>query len=128
MSKVPTATAATDKPTGEAAAAPPAAKQPATSLTVSRGFADWLRANRTSFAFTSYQTGQLFLVGVTPNVSLCNVGSGPATICSFSSSLTGNFSASAVPEPASWAMMVGGFGLLGATMRRRKPSVAVRIG
>lgn len=26
----------------------------------------------------------------------------------------------AVPEPASWAMMVGGLGLVGATMRRRK--------
>jgi hypothetical protein len=26
----------------------------------------------------------------------------------------------AVPEPASWAMMVGGFGLLGSTMRNRR--------
>ena len=26
----------------------------------------------------------------------------------------------AVPEPASWAMMVGGFGLVGAAMRRRR--------
>lgn len=26
----------------------------------------------------------------------------------------------AVPEPATWAMMLGGFGLLGATMRRRQ--------
>jgi hypothetical protein len=25
-----------------------------------------------------------------------------------------------VPEPASWAMMVGGFGLLGAAIRRRR--------
>lgn len=30
----------------------------------------------------------------------------------------------AVPEPASWAMMVGGFGLAGAAMRRRKARVA----
>jgi hypothetical protein len=33
---------------------------------------------------------------------------------------------SAVPEPATWAMMLGGFGLIGAAMRRRKavrPSV-----
>ncbi|MDO6416477.1 PEPxxWA-CTERM sorting domain-containing protein [Sphingomonas sp. BIUV-7] len=29
----------------------------------------------------------------------------------------------AVPEPATWAMMVGGFGLLGAAMRRRKVGV-----
>lgn len=38
-----------------------------TSISVSRGLADWLRANKTSFAFTSYQSGQLFLVGVLPN-------------------------------------------------------------
>jgi hypothetical protein len=29
----------------------------------------------------------------------------------------------AVPEPATWAMMVGGFGLVGAALRRRKVSV-----
>jgi hypothetical protein len=33
-------------------------------------------------------------------------------------------SGGAVPEPASWAMMIGGFGMLGAaTTRARKPSV-----
>ena len=31
-----------------------------------------------------------------------------------------SFGAAAVPEPASWAMMVGGFGLIGAAMRRRQ--------
>jgi len=31
---------------------------------------------------------------------------------------------SPAPEPASWLMMVGGFGLLGAAMRRRKASIA----
>lgn len=31
----------------------------------------------------------------------------------------------AVPEPASWAMMVGGFGMMGAALRRRR-AVAVR--
>lgn len=29
----------------------------------------------------------------------------------------------AVPEPATWAMMLGGFGLIGAAARRRKPNV-----
>jgi len=29
-----------------------------------------------------------------------------------------------VPEPASWAMMVGGFGLIGGAMRRRKATVS----
>ena len=28
-----------------------------------------------------------------------------------------------VPEPASWAMMLGGFGLVGSAMRRRKTAV-----
>lgn len=41
-------------------------------------------------------------------------------------SLTG--AAAAVPEPVSWAMMVGGFGLVGGTMRRRqKVSTALNL-
>lgn len=39
----------------------------------------------------------------------------------------GNFriqaAAGAVPEPATWAMMLGGFGLVGASMRRRSRTV-----
>lgn len=31
----------------------------------------------------------------------------------------------AVPEPATWAMMIGGFGLVGGVLRRRKLSVAI---
>ena len=31
---------------------------------------------------------------------------------------------SAVPEPASWALMIGGFGLAGVTLRRRRTAVA----
>jgi uncharacterized protein (TIGR03032 family) len=38
-----------------------------TGITVSRGFNAWLRAHHVSLAFTSYQTGQLFLVGSHPN-------------------------------------------------------------
>lgn len=34
------------------------------------------------------------------------------------------FRAGAVPEPASWAMMIAGFGLVGATMRRRVAAIA----
>ncbi len=53
----------------EAQAAPqpaqPAANQ--TQISVSRGFGNWLVRANCSLAFTSYQTGQLFLVGMLPN-------------------------------------------------------------
>lgn len=42
----------------------PAANQ--TKISVSRGFANWLTRNQCSIAYTSYQTGQLFLVGLLP--------------------------------------------------------------
>ncbi len=35
----------------------------------------------------------------------------------------GSFPAGAVPEPATWAMMLGGFGLVGASVRRRRSTV-----
>lgn len=35
-----------------------------------------------------------------------------------------NVTPGAVPEPATWAMMIGGFALAGATMRRRKATLA----
>ena len=38
----------------------------------------------------------------------------------------GNLEVSAVPEPASWAMMIGGFSLVGGAMRRRRV-VAARV-
>lgn len=46
---------------------PAAAVPGTTSITVSRGFNAWLVAHRLSLAFTSYQSGQLFLVGSHPN-------------------------------------------------------------
>jgi uncharacterized protein (TIGR03032 family) len=45
----------------------PHAMPGATQISVSRGLVAWLLQHRTSFAFSSYQTGQLFLVGVHPN-------------------------------------------------------------
>jgi uncharacterized protein (TIGR03032 family) len=59
-------------PADEAIAAPPpAALQPApqqqqqqqTTISTSRGFVDFLATNRLSLALTSYQTGQLMLIG-----------------------------------------------------------------
>jgi hypothetical protein len=34
-------------------------------------------------------------------------------------------SVSAAPEPATWAMMIGGFGMAGASLRRRRNKVSV---
>lgn len=50
------------------AAAPAEAAQAGgeTRISVSRGFAAWLAARKCSLAFTSYQTGKLFLVGLLP--------------------------------------------------------------
>ena len=35
-----------------------------------------------------------------------------------------NFAVAAVPEPATWAMMIMGFGTIGALMRRRQYALA----
>lgn len=37
-----------------------------------------------------------------------------------------SFGAGAVPEPATWAMMIGGFGMIGFAMRRRQ-KVTTRV-
>ena len=37
---------------------------------------------------------------------------------------TGTLSIGAVPEPATWALMIGGFGMTGFAMRRRKVALA----
>lgn len=36
----------------------------------------------------------------------------------------GQLSVSNIPEPGTWAMMIAGFGLVGAAMRRRRPAPA----
>lgn len=48
-------------------AAPPSPAPGTSQITVSRGLSAWLMTHRTSLAFSSYQTGQLFLVGRQPN-------------------------------------------------------------
>ena len=62
--------------------------------------------------------------GETNGVVTYRVTSGPKlTGATFTSSANSfefdNLAAGAVPEPATWAMMIGGFGLIGAASRRR---------
>jgi uncharacterized protein (TIGR03032 family) len=58
-----------ETPPAPASAAPPAAapNKAATQSAASRGFANWLHAQRCSLALTSYQTGKLVLVGRMPD-------------------------------------------------------------
>lgn len=51
----------------QAQAGQPGQPQPQTKMSVSRGFSNWMSLQRCSIAFTSYQTGKLFLVGLTPD-------------------------------------------------------------
>src|SRR5207302_3324022 len=38
----------------------------------------------------------------------------------YSGTLSGRLNAPAIPEPASWALLIAGFGLAGASLRRRR--------
>jgi hypothetical protein len=55
-------------------------------------------------------------------VGLDNFGGSPGFDVDFIQVLPGSIGE--VPEPASWAMLIAGFGLVGATQRRRRTSVA----
>lgn len=82
-------------------------------------FADFVQTN-SSGGFTS-------LLG---NINVANFDSPIIDTQNFCCSigfqlLTG---VAAVPEPASWALMIVGFGMVGGAMRRRKPSVSVSYG
>jgi hypothetical protein len=68
--------------------------------------------------------------GETNGVVSYTVTSGPKiTGAVFTSSANSfefdNLAAGAVPEPATWAMMIGGFGLIGAASRRRARAATV---
>lgn len=60
--------------------------------------------------------------GVSPTAAI--IGSnGTRQLKDFRASSGANFSAAAVPEPATWAMMIVGFGAAGALLRRRNLAV-----
>jgi outer membrane protein assembly factor BamB len=67
--------------------------------------------------------GALYKMSLTDG-SLTSIGS---TFTNSPMALTYEGVAGSVPEPASWALMIGGFGMVGAAMRRRR-SVAVSFG
>ena len=75
----------------------------------------------------------LYLLGTTADTNLGYDATATSLTLTFNETGTSGFSASgtlsvppsigAVPEPASWAMFIGGFGLIGGAMRRRKMSL-----
>jgi hypothetical protein len=71
-----------------------------------------------SFALTN---GQNYVVDLVNSSNICC-----GNLTSFSGRLDGNFDwrIGDVPEPASWAMMIAGFGMVGGTLRRRRIAIA----
>ena len=68
-----------------------------------------------------------FQIGYSKQVVLSSAGNIYALVNDtyYSNNIDGfNVTVAAVPEPASWAMMIAGFGLVGALMRRRSAAAA----
>ncbi len=63
----------------------------------------------------AYAGGQAFGVQSYPNCP-----NTPSSACDLNFRVSGTTATAAVPEPASWAMMLGGFALLGGALRRRR--------
>ena len=75
----------------------------------------------------AWQTGAFSFVGngspTTISLAATN-GSNGGVFFDKVSVTTEGLGATAVPEPAAWALMIGGFGLAGATLRRRRALLA----
>lgn len=74
-----------------------------------------LGLNTFTFARPGLSNARLFLTGSAPIIP---------PPCSGSNCGIGGFGGAAVPEPAAWALMILGFGGVGAMIRRRKAVVA----
>ncbi|CAM3154392.1 hypothetical protein SPAN111604_06990 [Sphingomonas antarctica] len=68
---------------------------------------------------SNFSLKQYFAAGTTIDFAVGNGGNGYNNDSTLLSA-----SVASVPEPASWAMMLGGFGLIGAATRRRVRAVA----
>jgi hypothetical protein len=93
-----------------------------TSVNDGRTIAAWLSAFGANSFVGGISVGQGSSAGVGYHAFVDNV-----TLTTTSGSTTYNFetAAAAVPEPATWGMMIAGFGMMGASMRYRRRSAKV---
>ena len=116
---------------------------PTSAFSFALGSLDTYNTLRLTYADSSFQDyigGQIIndlsfpsgnqISGETNGVITYRVTSGPKlTGATFTSSQNSfefdNLASGAVPEPAAWAMMLGGFGLAGTAMRRRRRAMHV---
>lgn len=96
------------------------------SATTLTGSTPTFNVSFTSDYFAAIADPQAFsfsFANVMPALSICGT-----TTCAFTSSISGTFSATAaVPEPATWGLMLLGFGAMGAVLRTRRRSTTARI-
>lgn len=92
-------------------------------------FAD-LNINGTGLGFTQFAGADLFSgpasapIFATGTFTLPSIVSGTSTL-TISEAAPGGPSAGGVPEPATWALMIGGFGLTGAALRKRRQAMTL---
>ncbi len=86
-------------------------------------FINSLDISGTSLGFTQFG-GPLLISGPTSNPVFTPGSYTLSGIVSGTSTLTIAAATAAVPEPSAWALMIGGFGLIG-TVRRRLPRTVV---
>ena len=108
------------------------ARNPDNGINPRTGFVGWNGSNSqftfnnsTSTAANMGWEQRSFIFGATGATTTLSFSSDAATAAGFYGPALDNVSIAAVPEPATWMMLILGFGLVGGAMRRRKPVAAL---